>query len=176
MSPAKAGFCSLLSFSILLCIGCEEPAEELTVLPGITKPPVVAAADSKLADEAIVIGVSVGDSHRAYLLDAFKFPERPGPFIPELARVHVVNDVVDGKAVTVTHCDKSHCTKVFWNSDSDRPLTVGITRVKDGKMHLSYGGQEFDQGSADAPLTSLHFETMKWKEWRELHPATTVYE
>src|SRR5438132_3563971 len=65
--------------------------------PGIDHPKILPAAEAHLQDQDQVIGVEVEGEARAYLVSAFSGLQG-----------HVVNDVLAGQPVSVTHSDMSH--------------------------------------------------------------------
>ena len=177
----------LVLFVALTSCGCEERAnsgrsgqsktsEKPFVLRGITSPKILSANEATISGDQRVIGVSVGNSHRAYLIEAFEAPNVPlNPSQIHRLRVHVVNDVIDGKAVTVTYCDDYQCARVFWDPKSKRPLKVGLAGMQDKEMQLFYNGKRFGQTAEAPPLQIYKFEVMTWKEWKKLHPNTKLY-
>jgi hypothetical protein len=139
--------------------------------PGVNRPPTVPAAAADLADDEPVIGIVVAGRPRAYRLKA-------------LAAMtgHVVNDVVAGSAVTVTHCDRTHCTRIFTASISEPlPIMTGgykeglLLKVGDGFYHQADGTSSSDPHGAPLPLALLDYKQVSWKEWRTAHPDTDVY-
>src|SRR5215472_8987706 len=57
-----------------------------------------------------VIGVSIGNQHRAYALQAVFQQDS-----------HVINDWLGAAPVSVTYCDLCDCVRVFTAPDRDRP-------------------------------------------------------
>jgi hypothetical protein len=139
------------------------------VWPGIKEPPATPAAEAKLADDEEVIGITVKGRARAYRVAAFKSMTR-----------HVVNDVVNKKAVTVTYCDRADCVRTFTaNRDAPLPVMLGGYR---GEMLLRVGDEFFEQKSGKStysdrviPYADLPHKRVKWGEWKKAHPDTDVY-
>jgi hypothetical protein len=131
-------------------------------------------------DDAVVIGVEVGSVARAYVVQAFEVRNlRPADAQqdPEVAKVlgrHVVNDVIDGTAISVTHCDRNRCTRVLTDADSAEALEIGVGGWDDG-MLLLIDGERVPQAAQDVPFEDVPFEVTTWEQWREEHPHTDVY-
>jgi Protein of unknown function (DUF3179) len=145
---------------------------DLMDLPGVDRPPVRPAAEAGLGDDAEVIGVLAGGRPRAYLVDALS----QGP------RSHVVNDVLGGVPVSVTHCDVYQCTRVFTGQGAD-PLALRQGGLHRGGMLLRWGGLPYSQ-ETQAPLYPKSpafpyrphpYEATTWGAWRRAHPDTDVY-
>src|SRR5262245_35289056 len=98
------------------------PTSTPFVYPGIKEPPTVPAAEANLTDDEEVIGVVIKGKPRAYRL---------APFAGMLH--HVVNDVVNKAAVTVTYCDRTDCIRTF-TADGDRPLPVMLGGYNGGLL------------------------------------------
>jgi hypothetical protein len=136
----------------------------------VTGPPAVPAAQAGLADDEPVVGVVAGGKARAYRRDALK-----------MIAYHVVNDVVGGVPVTVTHCDRTRCTRAF-TTHGGRALRLRVAGYRDGLL-LKLDGQTYRQedgrpvaGSADGPVPFEPFPAaeLTWREWRAAHPDTDV--
>ena len=98
-------------------------------MPGIQTPQALPAAASKIADSDEVIGVVVNGKPRAYWLKALKYP----PW-------HIVNDVVVGVPVSVTHCDRTNCTRVYTSTPSSTPLDLNLGGLYGNEMVVEAGG------------------------------------
>jgi hypothetical protein len=195
--PRRTGRVTLTTalLVLLLTAGCSNGAveeqtnptslQELPMValnvPGVTVSEVVAAPDAPLADNDLVIGLSVGTIPRAYALRAFR---PPGTFSledvhrPEIASqlgVHVVNDILGATPVTVTYCNRTHCTRVLTDPQRHDRLDVGLGGWRNGHMQLLINGEQVSQWSPELPLADLDHAVFTWKEWRDLHPDTDVY-
>jgi hypothetical protein len=148
------------------------PSATPFVWAGITRPATVKAAAAGLADDEPVVGVVVRGHARAYRVKA-------------LATItgHVVNDLLAGAPVTVTHCDLVGCTRVF-TSDSGEPLPVMtggrdadglLLKVGDRFYHQATGRPLSDPTGGPLPYRVIEFRETSWREWRTAHPATDVY-
>lgn len=131
--------------------------------------------EAGLADDEPVIGVATGGESRAYVVRSF---EINGIQRVEDIGTHLVNDVVAGRPICVTHCDRSRSTRVLTTSDTttrtDRPLDVRIGGWQNS-MVLVVEGRRYEHHSPDIPLADVRFETTTWGEWRAAHPETLVY-
>ena len=95
------------------------------------RPPAVRIADG---DE--VIGVVVNGKPRAYWLKALRYP----PW-------HIVNDVVVGVPVSVTHCDRTDCTRVYTGRPSSTPLDINLAGLFGSEMVVNVDGVLYFQES-----------------------------
>ena len=143
------------------------------LMPGIDRPDVVAADKAGLADDEPVIGVVSNGKPRAYRVAAFIGVTR-----------HVVNDVVAGRPVTVTYCDKNDCARAFTGDKAGEPLEVALgglagdmlLRGPDGNFFWQPTGRLADPERGDVQAFDLMPITRTtWQEWREAHPTTDVY-
>jgi hypothetical protein len=134
----------------------------------VNRPVTVPAAEARLADDEVVGGVVVGGKARAYRLGAFKF-----------VAYHVVNDVIDNTAVTVTYCDRYGCLRAF-AADGDEPLPVGVGGFHDGLL-LRIGDSDYRQKTGrtadgkELPYRTMPVERTEWGAWKKAHPDTDVY-
>jgi Protein of unknown function (DUF3179) len=143
-------------------------------MPGLKQPPAVLAPASKIVDADEVIGIVVNGKPRAYWLKALKYP----PW-------HVVNDVVAGLPVSVTHCDRTNCTRVFSDGASSVPLDVNVGGIYgtelvvkiDGVLYFQQSGKPFDadQPISEFPYPDYPWERTSWREWKTRHPDTDVF-
>ena len=147
---------------------------------GVARPQVVPGDQAPVPDRAVVIGVNVGSVARAYVVKAFEVRDldpAKAARDPEAAKVlgrHVVNDVVDGTPISVTHCDRNRCTRVLTDSDAADALDIGVGGWEDG-MLLLIDGERVSQAAEEVPYEDVPFEVTTWKQWREEHPHTDVY-
>ena len=143
----------------------EVPAMSLDAA-GVSDPLLVSVAKVLLPDDEIVIGVTVVGEARAYLRLAFE----QGP------NSHVVNDLFGAVPVTVTHCDKTRCTRVVTAESRDASLDIhcGGWLVQQ-EMSLLVDGKGYPQSSKEIPLKDLPFVVTTWKEWLQANPTSVVY-
>lgn len=148
--------------------------------PGIRQPPTVSAIASGLNDDAQIIGVTVGGRSRAYLVSAF------APLPGGRYATHVVNDLLAGIPVTITHCDRTDCTRVFTGHAAGKPLDIAVGGwggAKGAGLLLLVGSVRYPQatdqplhkGEAGFPYAERAYTRLTWKQWRDAHPATDVY-
>ena len=131
----------------------------------ITCPLVEAASTAKIADEDEVIGVEVQGRFRAYKLSAMSTPQ-----------THVINDLIERIAVTVTYCDRNRCIRAFTKTEpTDQPLDVATLGHVGGAMRLRIEGALLPQDSDEVPVPRLEFEKTSWREWKAAHPETDIY-
>lgn len=142
-------------------------------MPSIDRPDVLPADKAALDEDTPVIGVFVAGKARAYLLEAFEH----GP------ASHLVNDVLGGVPISVTHCDVSGCSRVFTGSVVGRPLDLSVGGQKNSRMVLKFGGQLYrqetsepvDKSGSTFPYREYPAHLTVWGDWRRAHPETDVY-
>jgi hypothetical protein len=172
------GFVAFAATSILWAIAPErfarpDPVPVSTFWyddPARYQPPAVAAAKADLATEEPVIGVQIAGRTRAYRRSAL---EGKGN--------HVINDVVAGRPVTVTYCDRKRCARVY-SGDGPGPLHVREGGYDDGLL-LLVGTVRYRQDTG-APATpgirgalphgSIEFVETTWGRWQSDHPDTDM--
>jgi hypothetical protein len=139
--------------------------------PGILRPHTYGADKAPLGDGDQVIGVMAGGKARAYLVASFAGQER-----------HVVNDLVAGRPVTVTHCDLSNCTRVFTGSRRGEVLDIACGGTYKGSLLLATPAGICLQDDAVAnpgmpavPYEQLPFTLTTWGEWKHQHADTDAY-
>jgi Protein of unknown function (DUF3179) len=143
------------------------------IWPGIDHPKTLPAEKAHVQDQDQVIGVEVDGKARAYLISAFSGIQH-----------HVVNDVLGGQAVSVTHCDITHCTKVFSDPGSQEVLSIACGGRRGDSLLLLARGGFFVQDSGTSlvpggpafPFPELPFVVTTWGQWKQAHPNTDVYE
>lgn len=142
---------------------------------GITDPVMHTAEQADVEDDARVIGITVNDHARAYLLEAFAVT---GFSNPEDVSAHVVNDVIRGQSICVTHCDVTHSTRVFRSGKSPdssaRPFEVCVGGWDAGLL-LKVDGVQYEQHSPKVPLSDIPFAITTWGHWIAEHPDSRVY-
>jgi hypothetical protein len=145
--------------------------------PGIADPVFVAPTDNRLSSDLPVIGIVVEGRCFAYSIPALSMPTELESVTSmyDLARRHVVNQLINDMAVTVTYCDLSHCVRVLAKDEQERPLEVGIGGVFGKELILCWNGQQYTQSSGEIPLHDHPFQQTTWGEWLAQHPDTQVY-
>ena len=134
------------------------------IMPAVSDPRNYSAAEADVSDDTRVIGVAVGNDHRAYVCDAMS-----------LIHTHVVNDLIGTKPVSVTYCDKSDSARVFHNSREAQPLNLQVGGLSGDDMVVRFDGKMYLQTSEEIPLESYESVRTTWGEWKVLHPQTTIF-
>jgi hypothetical protein len=126
-------------------------------------------------DDTPVIGVTLGDQHRAYLLADLWWPDR-----------HVLNDQVGEVPLSVTFCNLSNCVRAFTADTRGQPLDLasgGRHPHKARKMVLRVGGRTFEQETGEPldgdtrrpfPYQPVAAVRTTWGQWRADHPKTEL--
>jgi hypothetical protein len=174
-----------LAAVLFFIAGCTEtnlkgPDSFQTYVIGIREPETFSATEIAISDDAMVIGVSIGNRHRAYVVEALSPPfgfdirTADNDQIQKVLARHVVNDLIDDVPVSVTYCDMNKCIRVF-GGNGNSSLDLAISGRKDKKMELMLYRKQFLQDASNAPLKDIPFEHTTWREWRFKHPDTDVY-
>lgn len=143
--------------------------------PPVSVPTRLLSSDPAVDPGDAVIGVTVGDSHRAYAVMAFDA-------IPS----HVVNDLLGGHPVTVTRCAKTECVRVYTEPTGRRRLGIAVGgwfgRDGEEELLLRVGPNRYHQKSGEPvgeapsfPYPTLDYELTTWGEWLRKHPDTDLY-
>jgi hypothetical protein len=143
--------------------------------PGINKPEVRPSGDVRFAAASPVIGVSVGESHRAYPMITLL-----GSFTTNGENGSIVNDTLGGKLITVTNDGDSQLVRVFQLAEGSRRKTIGLILMgmgDGGGMNLTFDTETtFPQNRKEIPdLTDHPFKKATLAEWLAEHPDTDVY-
>lgn len=129
----------------------------------------VVRRDDRLKAYTKIIGLTVGDTSRAFPLDA-------------LGRVRVVNEEMGGQPIVVVHQPKSDTTTAFVARANGMRLTFAeanpsateLTDRETNSRWTPYG--ECTSGKLKgARLEALIMEPEYWFAWAEFHPATTIF-
>jgi Protein of unknown function (DUF3179) len=139
----------------------------------IVTPRTYAVDQVSLADYEEVLGISAGNKCRAYLVRAMN--GQPN--------VHVVDDLLDGIPVSIAHCDRTRCTKVFSGDKKGTILRLSYGGFVNDQMLIHVNGVNYYQESlqpvirnqAEFPLQEFKFEETTWKKWKTAHPDTDIY-
>jgi hypothetical protein len=151
-------------------------SDEITrISPGINRPPTRPVRESQLNDDDTVIGVIADGKARAYKLEALVGRED-----------HVVNDLIDGVPVSITYCNIAQCVRGFSGPVATTPLDVGLGGLKGNRMIITVKGVPYyqdtgksvDEKISPAPFPYPSFPTTRttWREWKEAHADSDVYE
>ena len=133
-------------------------------LPGMIAPVTLTATEAQVSGTEQVIGITIGDEHRAYLVNAF------APIGQK-----VVNDLINGIPVTVTYCDIHERARAFTSSDRGEHLTVGLGGWDNKEMFFYFNNIQFAHSSQNAPLPDYPYIITTWREWLEEHPESRIY-
>ncbi|HIN94649.1 MAG TPA: DUF3179 domain-containing protein [Planctomycetes bacterium] len=173
-------------------LGPMEEYEEMDmpwITAGIIKPQTEPADTDQIQPNQKVIGITLENKARAYLLAALDSVERT-----------VVNDVIDGTPVSITYYpmesldnEPEKRVRVFVDEHGSTALMMGLMGTGDGKMKIFCQEKEYFQlgskvfvwhdtnedGKEDPDeifqLADLEFEVMNWGDWKKDHPETDVY-
>lgn len=137
----------------------------------IDNPPAIPADQVKMADADEVIGVSAGGKARAYRVKAF------------FGQINlVVNDVVGGTPVSVTHCDRKKLWRVFTDEGSQQlEIMLGgyidglVLYIRSDLYFQATGLPTHENDPAPFPFRPYPFEKTTWKAWLSAHPQTDAY-
>lgn len=150
-----------------------------TYVPVVMAPPEVhklvdvGEADKLLAPDAIVLGLVMGDTVRAYPRDL-------------IARPHWFNDSIDGKPLMISYCIlcntgqafvpvlKNGTTLNLRNMTAYNNNTVYHDSVT-GNFIQQLEGKVIEGPDAGEVLEAYPLIMASWGEWKRLHPKTTVY-
>jgi len=141
------------------------PAREMEE-PAIDKPVAYMVDDvaDTVSEDSPVLGIEVDGKYRAYLTSG----------MAENTGRHIVHDKVVGNAITVTHCDRSGCSRVFLRKGvSTDNFQMGGWSGKE--MWLLIGNKRYLHTSKKLPLEDYPFEVTTWGEWKTAHPETDIY-
>lgn len=169
LSQERAGFDEEVNRNMLL--GYKTPF----LSPGVMEPEIWPAGDIRFAGGCPVVGVTVGESHRAYpmitLLPSFTLEGENGA---------IVNDSLGGMLITVTNDSDAGLVRVFRLAAESRRKTISmwlLGRDEKGGILLTLDKEgEFRQDLKEVPDLADHpFTTGTLAEWRAEHPGTDVY-
>ena len=135
-------------------------------VPPVDNPVLVPAADARIDDEMMVIGVVVRGEPRAYLCQALSLEPA----------AHIVRDKIQDTPIAVSYCDRTRCIRVLSGNDPDRPLPISVGGWRaDQTMELIIDGKRYSQSFPTLPLADVPFSEAPWGQWRKMHPDTVVY-
>ena len=117
-----------------------------------------------VSDDSPVLGIEVAGKYRAYLTSG----------MAENVNRHIVHDTLGGKAITVTHCDRNGCSRVFQRKDV-APDDFMMGGWSGEEMWLLIGNKRYLHSSKKLPLEDHSFEVTTWGEWKTAHPETDIY-
>ncbi len=133
-------------------------------IPVLQRPAIEPPETDVVADAAEVIGVSIGDWHRAYAVHVMTIPA-----------ARVISDVIGGTGIVVTYNASEGRARVLSDASGGDKLAVSFRENREGKMEIEINGRDYACDAPDLPLNELAFSRMTWGEWRAAHPASTVF-
>jgi hypothetical protein len=144
--------------------GKQTPGDYPMTLTGMIAPVTLIAEEARVSGTEQVIGITIGDEHRAYLVNAF------APLGHK-----VINDLINEIPVTVTYCDIHERARVFTSSDRGEYLNVGLGGWYKKEMFFYFDNIRFGHSSQNAPLPDYPYIITTWREWLEEHPESRIY-
>jgi hypothetical protein len=134
-----------------------------------TPAPASAAADTRLAPRALVIGVEERGASRAYPVDA-------------VTAAHVVLDDLGGTAIAIVRAPDGRSTRVFDRTVDGRALDLvaRLDRTPFRLLDVASGSEwDFTGAAVSGPLTGrtlrrIVFLEEYWFDWKTYHPSTDV--
>jgi uncharacterized protein DUF3179 len=140
------------------------PAMKMDI-PGDTQPTFTSAANFPLGDHEIVIGVVAFGQAKAYVRRVFSGPG-----------THIVHDRFGKTQVTVTHCNRTRCTRVFTAADDQDLSSMHCGGwMEEQELALLIGSTRFPQSSEEIPFNEVPFVVTTWGKWRAKNPQSIVY-
>ena len=155
--PASEGWNQIIN-------GKAAPNDTPMMLPGMIAPVTLTAAEAQVTETEAVIGITIGDEHRAYIVNAF------APLGQK-----VINDLINEIPVTVTYCDIYERARVFTSTERGDYLTVGLGGWMDKEMFFYFDNIRFAHSSQNAPLPDYPYIITTWGEWLTAHPESRIY-
>jgi hypothetical protein len=140
------------------------PRDTAMMLPGMIAPVTLIAKEARVNETEQVIGITIGDEHRAYIVNAF------APLGQK-----VVNDLINEIPITVTYCDLHERARVFTSTERGEYLTVGLGGWRNKEMFFYFDNIRFSHSSKNAPLADYPYIITTWGEWLEEHPNSRIY-
>jgi len=135
-------------------------------IPGVDSPQFRDISQATLAESAEVVGVCVNGLARAYPLSRLKKVNQ-----------HIVNDLIDGRPVSITYCDLADRVRVLtWKHHGYRiPLSVGGLDENRQLLLLFGDGERFRQDTRELPLEDYPFVRVTLGDWSARHPRSLVF-
>ena len=140
-----------------------KPLHEFFNIPGIEQPTLQKIEDIDLLDSTPVIGIVVEEDAYAFVVEKMHDP-----------RAHIVNLILNEKAISVTYCNLQDCVRVVTN-DSEMPIPLRLGGLDvDAQLVLLLDGRRYGQTSSGLPLSDHVFSRMNLGEWKQLHPSGMI--
>ena len=144
--------------------GEQIPPDSPMMLPGLIKPSTITAEEAAVDDGEQILGVSVDDAHRAYLLSSFN-----------LIGQKIVNDIVNRVPLTVTYCRVNKKGRVFTSDQRGENLELDLYAWEKGELVFELNDNPFNMFDENPPLDDYAFILTTWGEWKTRHPNTDIY-
>ena len=144
--------------------GEQIPPDSPMMLPGLIKPSTETVDEAPVDDGEQILGVSVDDAHRAYLLSSFN-----------LIGQKIVNDVVNRVPLTVTYCRVNQKGRVFTSEQRGENLELDLYSWEKGELVFELNDEPFPMFDENPPLDDYAFILTTWGEWKKRHPNTDIY-
>ena len=144
-------------------------------IPAITDPTTIEAVEaSYLNDSDPVVGVAMGDEHRAYPLRILVYHE-------------IVNDTLNDIPIAVTYCPLCYSIVVFDRRVGEKTVEFGVSGLLYNSNVLMYdregrpeslwsqmAGQGVSGPGASRALKTLPVELTTWRDWQTRYPNSSV--
>ena len=144
--------------------GKTAPNDTPMMLPGMIAPITLTATEARVTDTEQVIGITIGDEHRAYIVNAF------APLGQK-----VINDLINEIPFAITYCDIYERARVFTSTERGEYLHVGLGGWMNKEMFFYFENVRFSQSSENAPLPDYPYIITTWGQWLEVHPDSRIY-
>ena len=132
-------------------------------LPGRSVEKVYPADQIEIGEHHYVTGIVINGKPRAYLEAGMSQPKS-----------HVAYDRLGGQDIAIAFCDRTGDAQAFCGMEEEiRGIRVGGWRNEN--MELIIGGNRQPIDASTNRLATLDFKTVKWAEWKQLHPNTDIY-
>jgi hypothetical protein len=157
--------CSDNPFYLIVGAKIRKMSEMKMDIPGDTRPTFTGAAEFPLGDQEIVIGVVAFGQAKAYVRRVLSGPG-----------THIVHDHFGDTQVTVTHCNRTRCTRVFTAAAAQDLSSMHCGGwMEEQELALLIGGTRFPQSSEEIPFDEVPFVVTTWGKWRAKNPQSIVY-
>lgn len=141
-------------------------------IAALVDPPMIPASEATLDPDAWVVGVEIGEEAAAYPVAILEWHE-------------LVNDTIGAAPVLVSYCPLCGTAMVFDRRIDGRARIFGVSGLlylsdlllydRETQSLWSQIRSEAVTGAAlGRRLALLRSRTLRWSEWRKLHPSTAV--
>lgn len=141
-------------------------------IPALTRPSFIETAAATLPDDALVIGVKVGDDIRAYPHNILNWHE-------------IVNDVIDGRWLTVNFCPLTGSAMAWKAPSKFGDKTFGVSGLLYNSNLILYD-RETDSNWSQMLIQSVNGDEIgteaelspvvetEWGTWKQMYPDTVL--